>query len=334
MQPLTDGPPQPQFPAPIETQQPEPSPRWSADEEVGLADDDEPVGPGIPLVPPPREVPGLVKLSCIFGGVFAQMGWIFFGLGMVFVWVFGPEVDLSPWWTAAYKFETTQGVVTDVRSSNFTINDQPVFAHTYVYFSPAGGQFTGVSHATGRKLDINAEVEVQYATSRPLVSRIRGMRAKPAPIWVLAMVGIFPLIGLVFILVALPPGIRGARLLSTGRLTDGRLLDVKATGTRVNRRPVMKMTFEFKDEAGQLHQTVAKTHEAEKLRDQKREALLYDPAKPTVAALLDNLPGRPIIDETGSFGPASTGKAIATLIAPMLAIDAQIICLIVRWLLR
>ena len=47
------------------------------------------------LSDPPRDVPMLVKLRLLCGGFNNQLGWLFFGFGMIFAWAFIGQADLT-----------------------------------------------------------------------------------------------------------------------------------------------------------------------------------------------------------------------------------------------
>jgi hypothetical protein len=115
-------------------------------------------------------------------------------------------------------------------------------------------------------------------------------------------------------------GLKGNRLLANGKIGSGRLISSEPTNTRINRRTVYKLTFEFTAEDGRTYQAVAKTHEPHHLQDEAEERLLYDAYNPAYAVLLDNLPGAPDIDETGQVYSADVGRSLRVLIVPGLAL--------------
>jgi hypothetical protein len=128
-----------------------------------------------------------------------------------------------------------------------------------------------------------------------------------------AFVVIFPLVGLVFVLIGLRGGRRAAHLLANGKLTTGTLKSKVATNTRVNNQTVYKLTFEFQAEEGGTYETVVRTHVVHRLVDEPQERLLYDPFFPARAVLLDNLPGSPRIDPTGQLRASATAPLYVLL---------------------
>ncbi|MBI2363158.1 MAG: hypothetical protein HYV15_07225, partial [Elusimicrobia bacterium] len=71
----------------------------------------------------------------------------------------------------------------------------------------------------------------------------------------------------------------------------------RATNTRINNSTVWELSFEFTAASGRTAVAKARTHEPEALLDQKLEPLVYDPLDPPNAVLLDDLPGRPRLDQ-------------------------------------
>ena len=117
--------------------------------------------------------------------------------------------------------------------------------------------------------------------------------------WPMLLILLFPAIGLTMMTVGVRKGLRGLRLLTHGIPAQGRFVGQTATNVHINDTPVMAMTVEFKTVDGRTARCVAKTHDTRALRDDAEEPLVYDPEDPSVAVLLDDLPGRPRIPEDG-----------------------------------
>ena len=110
---------------------------------------------------------------------------------------------------------------------------------------------------------------------------------------------LFPLIGLTFMAIGLKKGLHGIRLLRRGVTGTGRLVSKKATNTQINHQTVYELTFEFTTAWGQKAKATARTHETGRLEDEAEEPLVYDPGDPSGAVMLDDLPGRPRLDDLG-----------------------------------
>jgi hypothetical protein len=55
---------------------------------------------GLPLdriEAPPRSVSALLTAQMMLGGAMSQIGWLVFGFGSIFFWVFAWHADLSGW---------------------------------------------------------------------------------------------------------------------------------------------------------------------------------------------------------------------------------------------
>lgn len=273
------------------------------------------------LASPPRNVPWPVRSQILFGGFVNQFGWLFLGIGLIFVWIFGLMADLSSIYFRLGQVETISGVVSDVEETSATENKIRVYASHYTFrVEQLEQEFPGVSYTTGPRFSSGDQVTVEYLAQNPEISRIQGARANLFGPWVVCLAGMFPLVGVGFIAVGVRKGIKGYRLLTQGRVGMGRLISKEPTHMRVNRQTVYKLTFEFKTDDEQTCQAVAKTHLTHLLQDEAQEQLLYDPGNPTYAVLLDDLPGAPDIDELGRIQTADLRRSVHPLILPALVL--------------
>jgi hypothetical protein len=269
------------------------------------------------LIPPPRAVPLLLRAQLLVGGFLNQFGWIFFGFGMIFAWLFAAQSDPAAWIDFSGELETAPGVVTGCSETNASeggskhSRGNPIYAHQYD-FRIKDARFSGVSYST-RRQEAGADVTIEFPKGSPGRSRIEGMRTALFPPWVLFVL-LFPLIGAAFITVGFWRGRRAIRLLKWGQPALGTLKDKEATSVRVNNRPVYKLTFEFLDDAGTPRHAIAKTHQTELLEDDASELLVYDPWDPSQATLLDHLPGSPRVDEFGMLHAPGLSAALVLVI--------------------
>jgi hypothetical protein len=268
--------------------------------------------------PTPREVPFSVRLQVLFGGFANQFGWLFFGFGMIFVWAFAFQADVTSWILFRLPTNVTAGVVERVAASNASENDVQIYEVGYTFFDQLGRQQTGTSYTTGSP-NTGGRVSVEYVRAIPSISRISGMRRKPFGGWAVFPV-IFPLIGMALMVSGMREGLKANRLLKMGRIAFGTLTSTEYTNVSVNNRPVLKLTFTFNDNAGEEWEAIAKTHEPEDLRDEEQEPLLYDPDDPEKAVLLDNLPGKTEFDDHGHLIPAGAIETGKLLLIPGLSI--------------
>lgn len=153
-----------------------------------------------------------------------------------------------------------------------------------------------------------------------------GLGADQAMPWVLYLVIVgFPLIGLAFIATGLRKGLRGLRLLTHGIPAMGRLVDKKPTNVQINDTPVIAMTFQFHTVDGRQARCVAKTHLTRDLEDDAEEPLVYDPLDPAQAVLLDDLPGKPRINDSSIVRTRVGG------VWPLLLVPAATLIMHVVW---
>jgi hypothetical protein len=256
--------------------------------------------------PPPRPVPGPLKIRVLFGGFLSQFGWLFCAFGMVFVLVFDPGAGVAELFAFRAGTETIEGRTTGYDATSLSINDVRVYETTYSFDHPDAGTVHGVSDETGSWVEPGQRVSVEYARSDPARSRIAGMRSNPGGLGTV-FIFIFPAVGLTLGLVGFRTGRRRVELLSNGLVTRGTLLTSERTNTRVNNRPVMRLTFEFEADNGATYQTVAKTHQPWGLEDEARELLVYDSRDPSRASMLDVLPCQPRFDERGNLEASLPG---------------------------
>jgi hypothetical protein len=171
-------------------------------------------------------------------------------------------------------------------------------------------------------------VNVEYLSGVPSISRVEGMRRTLFGPWAVFPI-IFPLVGLAFLYSGIKYGLKANRLLSQGRIAFGKLASSESTNTRINNRPVIKLTFSFRANDGDEYEVMAKTHQPEDLRDEEQEPLLYDDKDPSYAVLLDDLPGLTEFDSSGKLLPAGVLETAMTLILPSLTLFGHGIYLLI-----
>ena len=288
------------------------------------------------LSSPPRNVPGLIKSNVLFGGVLNQMGWAFFGFGLIFVWVFALNADLLSWYYFSSNTEFASGKVSYSQRTSFSegggehSKGTPVYANHYLFKTPDNKECQSVSYATGKQLQSGTVVRVEYVKGNPAISRIKGMRRGVLSPWVLFVL-IFPAIGFIFIISGVRNGLKAIRLLKYGKVGMGTLKSKVETNTRINKQTVYKMTFEFTTGDGAKHEATTRTHKSEVLEDNAQEQLLYDETNPTYAVMLDSLPGAPRIDEQGRIQVRSYLSGLPVLIIPFLTTAGHGVYLYLRY---
>ncbi len=285
---------------------------------------------GFGLAGPPRGVPLLVGLRVLFGGVLSQMGWFFFGFGMIFVWVFTLSSDLTGWYVFRGALEKAEGRITASRKTRMSVNDTPVWEYSYQFTAADGRSYEGKSYKTGGGERTGRAVQVEYRNGRPEASRIEGMRRGTV-----GLIGVFPVlfpaVGLAMVAGSARKGLKGLRLLREGHSAKGRLVGKEATNTKINEQVVYRMTFEFEAYDGRTYEAEARTHVPGVLEDEAEEPLLYDPADPSCAVMLDDLPGSPRIDEHGQIRCAAAPLAFASVLIPAVSILGHVTYAVMRF---
>jgi len=290
---------------------------------------------------PPRNVPLSVTLTLLFGGWLNQIGWGVAAFGGVFAWIFAANADVTSLIYFRGEVHTVAGTVTGVEKTAFSTGGsgrrrsrssrrkgKPIYEVRYRY-SPAAdisregrSYFTHTSSST--EPNVESDVVVEYPADRPDISRIEGMRCKPFHP-ALSLIALVPAVGLILCLRGFQCGVMNVGILARGRPAMGKLINKRETGATVNKQRVWALTFEYKDENGQTHETVVKTHHEEHLTDEDAERLVYDPGRPSRAVLLDGLPGTPGLNEMGNIQPVSNAAVVARLVLPFVGIGLAIV---------
>jgi hypothetical protein len=285
---------------------------------------------GFTLGGPPRYVPLGVRLKVLLGGFLNQFGWFFLGFGLIFVWGFTLEADLTSWYVFRGELARAEGTVIESKETNMRVNETQVYEHKYSFIGADGLEYRGASYETGGSLRNGQKVTIEYKQDNPETSRIKGMRRGIIGLFGLMPI-IFPAIGLCFIIAGIRKGVKACHLLRDGEQTTGKLKSKNRTGAKVNNQPVYKLTFEFAASDGTSHQAVAKSHRPEVLEDEEHEPLLYDPSRPEYAVMLDDLPGNPRIDSTGGIHAGSAVGALLVLVIPAVTLISHCIYIYLRF---
>jgi hypothetical protein len=269
-----------------------------------------------------RSIPVSVRLQALFAGPSNQLGWFFFGFGMVFFWLFVCRADLTSWYRFRDPLQTVQGRVTGSSKTGATEGGRrsrgtPIYKNEFAYFVD-GNQYRGISYATGVGPRAGTAITVEFAPGRPNIARIRGMRTNVFPGMVL-FVTIFPLAGLGIVLSGLRRGFKACAFLANGVLTSGKLTLKSATNVRVNNRPVYKFAFVFTTQRGEVCTAETKTAAA-RFENDSPEPVLYDPTEPQQAVLLNDLPGAPQIDETGRVFNRKPAAVVTSCLIPTITV--------------
>lgn len=298
------------------------------DEIDSAASDGDDEGPGRAVTPtarrldvqllarPPRAVPPAVAIRVLFSGAILQAGWLIVGFGMVFAWLFVGNAEIA-WLPRAGTLGEVDAQVVESFDTGASTNNQTVYGARYA-FELGGRRFEGTSYASGRQMSVGDAVRVEYSVADPELSRIRDMRSAifgPAVLMVL----LFPGIGVALIAFSLHGRLRALRLLRTGDVAFGRLVEKLPTQVTVNNQPVFELRFEFRTRDGRTGKASTHLHMPAALEDETEEALLYDPRDLASAVPFDTVPGQPVIESSGALG-VGRGRVLSVLILPVLTL--------------
>jgi hypothetical protein len=269
------------------------------------------------LAPPPRAVPPALRLQALFGGALSVTGFMVLALLSPVAWLFAGNADvLSPFVFRAGA-ERAEGRVQSIRKTSASEGERPVYEVGFSFRGPDGTQRLGASFVTGRHPAVGEAVGVEYLALRPDVARIEGGRLTIfGPAAVVSL--IFPAIGAVLALLGVRSGRRRLRLLGEGQLASAGYLRQAPTNVTINGRPLLELTFEYKAADGSQHTVAQRTTEPGALTDERREQLLYLPAAPERATLVDALPKAVAVDERGEL--TAPGTAALAVLPVLLAL--------------
>lgn len=274
-----------------------------------------------------RRIPVSTRIGILFGGFKSQFGWAFFGFGLIFFWAFAMNADLSGFYFGKNAIET-EGVAIRWQGTNASENEVPVYMNYFSFIDEDGVEHEGLSYATGHAVTTGEALLIEYPPGKPEYARIKDMRNSMFSPFVLFVV-IFPLVGLIFILLGIRRSLKAVRLLKYGELAKGKLVSKEATNTKINNRTVYRMTFTFRDAQGKEHTVKERTPIPYLLQDDKLETLLYLRSKPAKAIMADNLPGAVTLDENGIVKAYPGRNALLLSIFPLATIIGHGIYLLV-----
>ena len=264
----------------------------------------------------PRQISIPERLAILSGGFMSQFGWIFFGFGMIFFWVFVMNSTVTHWFSFR-NWADGEGTVLRIEETNAEENEENVYELIYEY-KVNGQSYTGRSYSTGYAYSEGQTVPIEYDLDYPEESRVHGLRRAMFG-WEVIFVVIFPLIGLIFILVGFRTNMKSLDLLINGKFASGKMTSKEPTNTRINEQTVYKYTFEFEADNGRTYEATGKTHLTHLLEDEETERLIYAPNDPAYSTMFDTIPGAPKLNPDGSFH-ALSGKGYLSLILPVITI--------------
>lgn len=271
----------------------------------------------------PRTIPLSTRLTVMFGGAIQQFGWAFASIGLCFSLLFVPYADAS-FLTFRGPSAERPGKILEVLPTSFSqgaTGQRPhrragaqIEAFHYEWTDAGGTQHSGVSYSASHDLSAGDPITVEYLVEDPARSRILGMDRAPLGVgaW---LVLIFPLIGSVLVLWARAQSRAQLRALMLGAVSAATVTHVQAS-----RRARSKTTYRLELDLG----AGASKHSA--LTTSPRYAqvgasatVLHLKERVERVFLLDEIPGRPQIEDSGAVTESSWLSAGLRMLLPAMA---------------
>ncbi|CAA6802736.1 MAG: DUF3592 domain-containing protein [uncultured Aureispira sp.] len=278
---------------------------------------------------PPRHLNIFTQIQVLFGGFNVLFGSLFFWFGMVFVLIFVGQSDAIHWFSMDGEWKETEGLLLEINDGNGFVNDEPIYEYVFTY-SANGQSFTGKSNGLFRGEEENTLIQIEYKAENPIRSRILGMRSEVFPGWVVFIVLIFPIMGLVFLILGLKENKKALSLLINGSFTRGKMLHYEATNTRINHQTVYAYKFEFQA-SNKMYTAECKTHLTDKIEDEETEKILYSKADPRLNLVYDAMGAAPKLDRYGKIEQANA-LALKVLIPTVLGLVVNALIFILLYL--
>jgi len=277
-----------------------------------------------------REIPFKIKLLSFFNGFSTIFGWIFFGVGMIFVWFFIFSADFSTIFPENFD-STAQGNVIGSIPTTMSENNRRILKIKFRFIDSKGEEHFSYSYSK-KAYPYDEKVTILYNIEDPKTAKIESTRTNPFGPTVLFVL-IFPIIGITFITISILKGLKINRLLKYGSYATGILNEKKATVTRINGRRVYRFKFLFKDRLGQEHTITEKTHLTSLLTGTEEKPLLYLSEKPEYGIMLDLISGYIKFRSDGKIEFRDDKISLTPLILPLVVIASNILAIYIRFFL-
>jgi hypothetical protein len=238
----------------------------------------------------PRQVSRQLKAKIIFSSPKAWIGLIFLSVGLILTAVFVPMSDLNFSNPLDSSPSVTTGTVHTIEETSATENKKRIYRFDFDYFVDGVPHYANSYYRGDPGLRPGDQVEVQYDKTNPDFARITNFRMAPFNGDTFLLLLVFPFVGLILLLRAVLHGKKNITLVRTGYITTGKVISKVATNSRVNKRRVYKVDFEYTGTDGMTRQGSVRTHLPERLEDEENEQLLFNPDRPDDAVMLDALP--------------------------------------------
>lgn len=231
-----------------------------------------------------RKVSIFTKIKVLFGGARVQIGsllfWIIASVILVYIGNYGLGLNLGQG-----EWVSTQGLYLGIEETNVIVNEEPVYGY-YFSYSVDGQSYQGISYDYYKELGSEAVVDAEYRANQPKIARIKGMDESPTGhglIWIFCLVSLIPL-GI--LLWGLRSNQKYLYLLQKGAMAEGTYLRSTRTNITINEQVVYRYEFSF-EVNGRTYTATCQTHQYDRVEDEEKETILYDPNDPTYNMVSD-----------------------------------------------
>lgn len=236
-------------------------------------------------IKPVRNISVGLKLKIMFKDVGFFIGVVFFLMGSLFMFVFGSLMDFNDL-RFSKNDPVVEGRITNSQMTNSYVNERVVYEYSYEYTTLSGENYEGVSYTTD---NLNNTANIVYLEEDHSVSKIQNSTSGTFPVWILFIILIFPVVGFLMLFFGYRKTTQWIDILKVGRISFGEFVRQEATGASVNNNRVFRMYFKF-NVNGKEYEAVGETYRTYELQDEQFEPLVYNPANPSEAIMVDGLP--------------------------------------------
>lgn len=244
-----------------------------------------------------RQLPWIVKIQSIASTTLSQIGWGFLFVGLIFFWVFGLPAVLEELVQFSFTTTTSQGIVKETKRTDSTINNQFIQSVNYTYLYK-GEKYEGHTY-TLRNFQIGEKVPVEHRIEYPEISRLAGYTNSKFGYPILFLL-IFPLIGLILILLQARKVWNHFQLMRIGIPATAKILSKQPAGQRENGKLVYSLKLQFKDSVD-IERTTSINSVFPDSEHEEDIAIFYLEDRPEIANTTSNLPCRPLIKQDGTI---------------------------------
>jgi hypothetical protein len=236
-------------------------------------------------------VPLRIRILHLFGRTSFIIGFLFTLIGLAFIGYFSVQLNWNILFAGKNDLVPTSGVITSYNETQYTVNESSLYEYRYRYYDQAKIPYSGFFLEYANSYQPGQEINIEYLKNSPEVSRFTGKdRQNYDQIMFLAGIGCI-IIGFLFIYPSSRRTRRERKIIMAGEPAEGKLVYAEPTNTRINEQPVYKLTYEFFTASDRAHKCSIRSHLIRNLSEEHNELLIYDPANPTRAIVVDTLPG-------------------------------------------